>query len=663
MKNRLLLLLCCFCSFSWTQAKDFLLKSPNNKIVLQVNLDDAIRYRVSCQGVSVLEPSALSLTLADGTVLGAHPRLQHARRSSVNTLVPAVAYRKKEVNNRYNELVLTFKGGYIVQFRAYDEGVAYRFNLHLKSNEVVIKDEQCEYNWKEDHPVYYAPVYRNGTIEQQFSNSFENRYSHAPLTQIKKDKLLFLPLLVELPENMKACITEVNQFAYPGMYLQNFESKTGLKSLFAPYPKEMKQGGHNNLQLLVQSREAFIAKVAGQRALPWRAMALSMTDKEMADNDLVFCLADETRLTDTSWIKPGKVAWDWWNDWNISGVDFKSGVNNETYRYYIDFASKYGIEYVILDEGWAVNLKADMMQVVPEIDLKGLIDYAASKHVGIILWGGYQAMDKDMDLVCKHYAAMGVKGFKVDFMDRDDQLAVEFYNRMAETAAKYKLMIDFHGAFKPSGLNRTYPNVINYEGVYGLEQMKWEPEGDQVTYDVTLPFIRQVAGPIDYTQGAMRNATKQNYYPCYNEPMSQGTRCHQLAEYIVFESPLNMLCDSPSAYQKEPDYTRFLTSIPTVWDETKQLDGRVANYVVTARRKGTDWYIGGLNNWDAREITVDLSFISDYQNYRIELFRDGINAHRIASDYAYCPEVSSANGILKVLMQPGGGFLLKLTKK
>lgn len=663
MKNRLLLLLCCFCSISWTQAKNFLLKSPNNQITLQVTLDEAIRYRVDSRGLSVLEPSALSLTLADGTVLGAHPRLLHAHRSSVNTLVPTVAYRKKEVNNRYNELALTFKGGYTVQFRAYNEGVAYRFNLHLKSDEVVIKDEQCEYNWKADYPVYYAPVYRNGTIEQQFSNSFENRYTHAPLTQINKDKLIFLPLLVELPENMKACITEVNQFAYPGMYLRNFDSKTSLKSLFAPYPKEMQQGGHNNLQLLVQSREAFIAKVAGKRALPWRAMALSVTDKEMADNDLVFCLADESRLTDTSWIKPGKVAWDWWNDWNISGVDFKSGVNNETYRHYIDFASKYGVEYVILDEGWAVNMKADMMQVVPEIDLKGLIDYAASKHVGIILWGGYQAMDKEMEQVCKHYAAMGVKGFKVDFMDRDDQLAVEFYNRMAQTAAKYKLMIDFHGAFKPSGLNRTYPNVINYEGVYGLEQMKWEPEGDQVTYDVTLPFIRQVAGPIDYTQGAMRNATKQNYYPCYNEPMSQGTRCHQLAEYIVFESPLNMLCDSPSAYQKEPDYTRFLTSIPTVWDDTKQLDGRVANYVVTARRKGNGWYIGGLNNWDAREITVDLSFIPDYQNYRIELFRDGVNAHRIASDYAYCSEVSSTNGLLKVLMQPGGGFLLKLTKK
>ncbi|MDO4950319.1 MAG: glycoside hydrolase family 97 catalytic domain-containing protein, partial [Bacteroidales bacterium] len=380
--------------------------------------------------------------------------------------------------------------------------------------------------------------------------------------------------------------------------------------------------------------------------------------------DLVYCLADPCQLDDTSWIKPGKVAWDWWNDWNLEGVDFRAGINNETYRYYIDFASKYGIEYVILDEGWAVNKKADMMLIVPEIDLKAIVDYAKTKNVGIILWGGYQAMDKDMEGLCKHYSEMGVKGFKVDFMDRDDQIVIDFYNRMAKTAAKYKLMVDFHGAFKPSGMNRTYPNVINYEAVHGLEQMKWEPNScDQVTYDVTLPFVRQIAGPMDYTQGAMRNANRRNYFPCNTEPMSQGTRCRQLAEYIIFESPLNMLCDAPTSYEKEPFYTQFLANIPTVWDETHAVAGEVGKYVVNARRKGDSWYVGGLTNWDARMVTVDLSFLGNLADYEIETFVDGVNADRRASDYKYSRNVQIGNGKLNVQMQPGGGFLLKATKK
>jgi alpha-glucosidase len=356
------------------------------------------------------------------------------------------------------------------------------------------------------------------------------------------------------------------------------------------------------------------------------------------------------------------VAWEWWNCLNITGVDFEAGFNNETYKHYIDFASKYGIEYVILDEGWAVNKQADLFQVVPEIDLSMLVNYAKERNVGIILWAGYYAFDRDMEHVCQHYSEMGVKGFKIDFMDRDDQLVTDFYRRAAEMCAKYHLFVDFHGAFKPAGLNRTYPNVLNFEGVFGLEQMKWVPTTvDQMKYDTEIPFIRQAAGPMDYTQGAMLNGGRWNYHPCWMQPMSQGTRCHQLALYIILESPLNMLCDSPDHYDREPDYTRFVAEIPTVWDETKVLQGEVGEYIVTARRKGDTWYIGGITNWTARDVNIALPVVdlNICNSSTIELYTDGVNAHRKGSDYRH-ETMDNNMPAITVHMAPGGGFVAKI---
>lgn len=374
-------------------------------------------------------------------------------------------------------------------------------------------------------------------------------------------------------------------------------------------------------------------------------------------------MAAPSRVKDLSWIKPGKVAWEWWNDWNIEGVDFEAGINNDTYKAYIDFAASKGIEYVILDEGWAVNLKADLMQVVNEINLKELVDYAAQRNVGIILWAGYYAFERDMENVCRHYSEMGVKGFKVDFMDRDDQIMTDFNYRAAAMCAKYKLLLDLHGTSKPAGLNRTYPNVLNFEGVNGLEQLKWSPAShDQVKYDVMIPFIRQVAGPMDYTQGAMKNAVKGNYYPCYSEPMSQGTRCRQLALYVILESPINMLCDAPSNYMREPESTDFIAAIPTVWDETRVLDAKMGEYIITARRKGDVWYVGGITDWTSREMNVDLSFLPQ-GDYDVELFADGVNAHRKGTDYRKVTETLSSDKSLKIKMYPGGGFAAKIQKK
>ena len=300
---------------------------------------------------------------------------------------------------------------------------------------------------------------------------------------------------------------------------------------------------------------------------------MTNNDATLAANDMVYRLASPSRVEDTSWIAPGKVAWEWWNHWGINGVDFVTGVNNPTYKAYIDFASKNGIEYVILDEGWAVKYANDLLQVVPEIDLPELVEYASKRGVGLILWAGYNAFNRDIEGICAHYSKMGIKGFKIDFMDRDDQAMVDFHYRVAEATARHKMLVDFHGTYKPTGINRTYPNIINFEGVFGLEQMKWSPTSvNHVEYDVTMPFIRMLAGPIDYTQGAMRNASKRNYRPVSHEAMSQGTRCHQLAEYVVFFSPLSMLCDSPSQYEREPECLRYIAKIPTTWDETVVLD-------------------------------------------------------------------------------------------
>lgn len=662
--KKLNLLLTCTCALfalSVQGQKQLLLSSPDGKLKSTITVGDKLTYDISCNGQQVLAPSPISATLDNGKVWGDKARLSKVTEKKNDTQIDAPFYRSSCVRDYYNELTLRFKGDYSVVFRAYNDGVAYRFVNHAKKPFCIL-NEEVDYRFPADvtASVPYVNAGKDGDYNSQFHNSFENVYTTAPISQLNKERLMFLPLVVQATPEVKVCITETDLNNYPGLYLTNAKGSNSLSGIQAPYPKTMKQGGHNNLQMRVQTREEYIAKVDGPRNFPWRVAVVTTRDTQLAASNLSYLLAEPSKLSDTSWIKPGKVAWEWWNDWNLCGVDFKTGVNNATYKAYIDFASQYGIEYVILDEGWAVNLKADLMQVVKEIDLKELVDYAAARNVGIILWAGYYAFERDMENVCRYFSEMGVKGFKVDFMDRDDQLMTDFNHRAAAMCAKYHLILDLHGTHKPAGLNRTYPNVLNFEGVHGLEQMKWRPAGfDQITYDVMIPFIRQVAGPMDYTQGAMRNATRENYYPSNSEPMSQGTRCHQLAMYIVLESPFNMLCDSPSNYMREPESTSFIAQVPTVWDETVVLDGKMGEYIITARRKGDTWYVGGLNNWDARDVEVDLSFLSS-GSHKAVLFKDGVNAHRTARDYKREEVSVSSAQPLKVHLAPGGGFTLQI---
>ena len=688
MKKHLFLLLFCGLLLTLSAQKERLY-SPDGKLLVIVNCStDQLNYSVRNtmnntdeNGSVFISPSDIGLELEDATILGRNPKVVKTERESVKRTVISPLYRKSSIEDNYNELKISFKGNFQVIFRAYNSGIAYRFVTKRKDS-LVVMHEIAEFNFSGETPLEWSTgnymktralipyVNRkpaeNGDFSEQYCTSFENQYTDTLLSRMDDRRLAFLPMLVsqdyipswESNQNARhhrfAVITEADLHDYPGMYLKHTEGNSMI-GYFAPLPKRWEQGGHNNLQYVVKEREDYIAKTAGTRAFPWRVIAIAKEDKELVDNDLVYLLAEPSKVADISWIKPGKVAWDWWNFWNIWGVDFVAGINNDTYKYFIDFAAKSGIEYVILDEGWAVNGEADLFQVIPEIDLPMLVKYGESKGVGIVLWAGYAAMDQEMERVCKHYSEMGVKGFKVDFMDRDDQIVVNFYERMAATAAKYHLFIDFHGAYKPTGLSRTYPNVLNYEGVFGLEQCKWVGANvDMVTYEVTIPFIRMLAGPMDFTQGAMRNAAKWCYHPSWNEPMSQGTRCRQLAEYVVFDAPFAMLCDAPSAYLEEPECTEFIANVPTVWDETRILDGKVGDFVISAKRKGDTWYIGAITDWNARTIEIDLKALG-ITSGTVTMFIDGPNAHRKGIDYQKKTMAVPANGKLKVELAPGGG--------
>lgn len=648
MKKLLTILALCAAAVS-ANAKVYTLSSPDGRICVTVQSGEMLTYSVTCDNSVLIAPSSIGLKLEDGSVWGPGTNFKKAVRRTVDKTDAAILYKRNAVRDHFNELTLKAKGFDLV-FRAYDDGAAYRF---VPAAPVTVKDEDATFTFARDWEAYMAYVNQNTeSLDTQFQSSQENHYSHSRISVWDKGYMAFPPLLVEADGGIKICITESDLLDYPGMYFYNGEEAAVVKGRFAPRPAVYAPEDGRTFQRVIESRSNVIAK--DTKELPWRAIIVSREDKDLTQSDFVWRLATPAS-GDFSWVKPGKVAWDWWNGWNIYGVDFEAGINTETYKYYIDFASKYGIEYIVMDEGWAKHTVLNMKETRGSIDLPELVRYGKERGVGIVLWSIAKLFDNEMEDLCAQYSAMGIKGWKIDFMDQDDQLMVQFYRRAAATAAKYHMFVDFHGAYKPTGLYRTYPNVLNFEGVYGLENMKWgDPSRDQVTYDVTIPYIRLVAGPADYTQGAMRNARKDNYRPVGDEPMSQGTRCHQLAEYVIFDAPLSMLCDSPSNYIREPECTEWIAKIPTVWDETIALDGKVGEYVVQARRKGDVWYVGALNNWEARDIELDLGFIG---KGKAVVFADGANAHRAARDYKRT-EIELDGSPVKIHLAPGGGWVL-----
>ena len=642
-------------SLSAQRSKSFHVKSPDGRIVVSIDAGSKIAWSVIDESNVIITPSGMSLTLDNGEVLGDHPHIISAKTATVNTIINTPFYKKKSIIDNYNQLTLQCEGDYGIIIRAYNDGAAYRF-FTRKKGEITIYSEEANFNFESDYNCFIAHV-KDFRGTDQYIQSFESLYTESPISKVNNDTLGFLPVLIEAGTKT-AVILEADLEDYPGMFVSpNANAGKSLKGVFAPYPLEEFQGGYSNMNTLVSKRAQYIAKVNGTRNFPWRIVVITDNDAALLNNDMVQKLSAPCRLGDISWIHPGKVAWDWWNDWNISHVDFRAGINTETYKYYIDFASANKLEYIIMDEGWSNDL--DLMDVSSQINLQEIIDYAKQKNVGVILWASWYATSQKLDEAFSKYAAMGIKGFKIDFIDRDDQKMVTSLYAISRKAADYKLILDYHGMYKPTGMQRTYPNILNFEGVKGMENVKWAPHDDVPRYDVSIPFIRMVAGPMDYTPGAMRNSVKAYFSPNNSMPMSQGTRCHQLAMYVVFEAPLQMLADNPTVYKKEQETTDFISRMPVVFDETVALDGKVGEFAAIARRKSNNWYAGAMSNWDARDIIIDLSFLGP-GNFEAEIFRDGINADRDATDYKREVIKVSSGDKLTVHLSNGGGWAARI---
>jgi len=659
MKNKLTgliaVLLMASTILSAQKTKDFETKSQDGNITLHVTAGKKLVWSVQYNGKQVLAPSAIALQLGNGEVLGDNVQISSSKTEKVNASISALNYKKTKIADVYNQLTLNCKNDFGVKFRVYNDGVAYRFYTK-KKGEIIIKNEVANFNFTQDYKalIPYMWDYRGG---KKFNSSFEALYKESNISKFAPDSLAFLPLLVdEGNNNNKVVILEADLEDYPGMYLNLNETQKGFMGVYAPYPLETEPGGYNNFNAIPTKRADYIAKTTGTRNFPWRAIVISQHDKELLNNDMVQKLASPSRLDDTSWIRPGQAAWDWWNDWNITHVDFKAGINTPTYKYYIDFAAVNKINYIILDEGWSST--SDLTKVSPDLNLEEIVNYGKQKHVDVILWATWQTIANQMDQVFPLYSKLGIKGFKIDFFDRDDQQVIASTYAIAKKAAEYHLMVDYHGIYKPTGLQRTYPNVIGFEGVKGLENYKWATE-DQPRYTTTIPFIRMMAGPMDYTPGAMRNSIKANYRPVASAPMSQGTRCNQMAMYILFDAPFQMLADNPTIYTKEQECTDFITTVPTTFDETVALDGKVGEFAAIAHKKGNTWYVGAMNNWDAREITLDFSFLPK-GNYQAVIFKDGVNADRDATDYKKELIKIASGDKLKIQLAPGGGWVARI---
>ena len=636
------------------KVKNYTLSSPDGGLKVEISTGDGLSYRIMHENDTILSHSNIGLVLADGTLVGKSSRVTRERRKKIEDKVESPFYRFKEFVAACNELDLKLQDGFGVTFRAYDDGVAYRFYTTVAS-EVTVKDEMAEFNFPQDYTAY-LPYTTND--KKPMAMAFQNVYDITPLSKAQP-KLAFLPVTVDCG-SVKLTLLESDLEAYPGMFVQSQQGKYGLKGVFAPYPAKTDFYPWRKQEYVTETTD-FISRSRGSRSYPWRVLAITEKDTDMPVNNLVYALASPNRIGDTSWIKTGKVAWDWWNDWNLKGVPFKAGINMDTYKYYIDFASRNGLEFIVLDEGWYDPKSGDMLTVIPELDLPELIVYGKSKGVEIVLWTVFNVLDSQLEAACKKYADMGIKGFKVDFLDRDDQTAVEMVYRIAEMTARYKLTLDLHGIYKPTGINRTYPHIINFESVFGMEEVKWtDIKNNMPLYDVTFPYIRMMAGPVDYTPGAMRNATKADWRAMYYTPASMGTRCHQLAAYIVHDSPFTMLCDAPTNYLNEQECVDFIASLPVEVDSTFIASGELGKYIVTVRKKDVNWYIGGMTNWDERDVQLDFSFLPEGMSYTAVLFKDGVNANKQAEDYRKETIRIDKDSRLTLHLASGGGFAMKL---
>ena len=675
-------------------AQQISLASPDNLIDIQINVSKELTFQVLLNKKEVIDKVIIGLETSDGRAFGTQAKLISKNKRFVKeTMVVEIPNKEKEIESIFNELKMSFRGNYQLIFRAYNDGIAYRF-VDNKNKPKNIIYEQMDLNFPEGSNTFFP------WEESTYSHN-ERLYNRTAISNLNDNDFCSLPVLFTT-KNGKVLFSEASLYNYPGMFLEK-KSDNSLSSKFPNYVLKaipaglqissdetlhFEEEGSDRTQEIVEEAN-YIAKTKGSRAFPWRVFIISNDDRTFVESSLITQLSGKSKITDTSWIKPGKVAWDWWNANNVYGMDFRAGINQETYKYYIDFASENDIEFILLDEGWTKST-TEIYQANTEIDIVELIQYAKSKNVGVILWVLWKPLSEDTDGLLKLYSSWGATGIKVDFMQRNDQYMVHSYEKIAEIASSYKMTVNYHGAFKPSGIERKWPNILSYEGVMGNEQNKWrvdhfpysdEPYPVSPEHNLTLPFIRMVAGAMDFTPGAMTNVnrydykwspndnspdgfdsqgnplkTEDNMHAFNTRPMALGTRAHQVAMYTVFESPLQMLCDSPTIYKKEQETVDFITQIPTTWDETVVIEASVSDYIIIARRKGNNWYLAGMTDWTPRKFEIDLYFLEKGIDYKAQIYKDGINADRNAMDYKIQKKVFNKNTKLNVSMSDGGGF-------
>jgi alpha-glucosidase len=655
MKRSILLFSFLLLFYGMANAQTFTIKSPDQRLELIVVVgDEQISWSANYDHKTAIKNTVIGIQKKDGDAFGIKPRLtRHSEKRIDQTIRPVVPHKDAEILDVCNELTLEFRPKHQLVFRVYNEGLAYRFKDQGKKGSK-ITNEILDIQFPEGTYTYFPEE------ESMYSHN-ERLYNYTSVSGLTRGAFCSLPVMFETPVDIKVLFTETALHRYPGMFWQKSE-KSGFTAIFPKYVLETKpdQATAPDRNEIITLEGDYIADLPGNFDFPWRVFMISDTEETFVASNLTFQLAEPVAIDGTDWIKPGKVAWDWYNANNIFGVDFKSGINDDTYRYYIDFASKNGIEYVILDEGW-IKSTTEILEDNDEIDVKGLVEYAESKNVGIILWVLWKPLQENMSEILETYAGWGAKGIKVDFMQRNDQGMVESYEEIAKEAARLQLLVDYHGAFKPSGLRRKYPNVLNYEGVKGNENNKWSAD---ITpeHNVTIPFIRMAAGPMDYTPGAMRNAQPDNYLISFDRPMSLGTRCHEVAMYVVYEAPIQMMCESPSIYYREQESVDFISKAPVTWDETIVLEGKVADYIIVARRKGDNWHIGAMTDWEARSFEIDLSFLPE-GNYVMTVMQDGINADRNAEDYKKTTREVKPGDKINIKMASGGGWAARIELK
>ena len=644
------------CINAWS--KDTLsICSPSGKICVKIWMGKQLTYRISLKDKNIVKPSFIDLLLGNNGALSLNNAIKSSTVKKVaDQIVSPVPEKRRIVPDVYNQLSLRFKQPYSVEFRVYDDGVAYRISTFFKDS-IIIKNEVAEFCFPDQPSAYFGEIHKKSNADI-FHTAFEELYTLKKMDQFMESSLAFSPLLVVPESNHKIAITESDLEDYPGMFLGG----TGtfkLRGVFAGYPQEEKVEAGLYSSIIVTKRADYIAKTKGSRSFPWRILMISEEDKELPSNDMVYRLASPSRVKDVSWVKPGNITDEWIIGINLFNVPFKAGLNTASYKYYIDFAKSFGFDRIMMDAGWSDN--NNLFRITPEINMDTLVAYAKQKGVKIAMWTLAMTLDRQLDSALTQFNKWGVDFIMTDFIERDDQKIVNFHKRIAEACAAHKIMIMFHGTYPPKGFNRTYPNAVTREGVFGSEQNMGSTTLTP-THDVLLPFTRMLAGSMDYEPGLLNNANKKSFRAIEDAVMSQGTRCHQLAMVVVYDSPIQFFSGNPSQGMLEPKFMELLGHVPTIWDETVILDAKVAEYIITARKKGQDWYVGGMTDWNSRDMTIKFDFLDDGV-YRADICKDGVNADKYASDYILNSFLVKKNDIMPIRIAQGGGFLIKLVKQ